>query len=80
MLARSIAGVPRLLIIDTLLDALPDEEVQKLLPVLSGKDCPWTLIIISGRSQILRQYDRVFNLKGNSSEIMPPESLNNEGV
>ncbi len=80
MLARSIAGAPRLLVIDTLLDALPDEEVQKLLPVLSGKDCPWTLIIFSGRSQILRHCDRVFNLKGNSSEQMPPESLNNEGV
>ncbi len=76
MLARSIAGSPRLLIIDALMDAWPDEEIQKVLPVLCRKDPLRTVVIFSGRKQILKYCERVINLgdlmanpsRGNSPE------------
>ncbi len=80
MLARSIAGNPRLLVIDTLLDALPDEEIESLLPVLCDKNSPWTLVIFSGRNKILEYCDHVFHLKGNNTETVPPEEMKSEGI
>jgi len=68
VLARAIAGRPRLLIIDTLVDALPDEDALKLLSILSGKEFSWTLIVLSGRRQILDCCDRIVNLDGGKSD------------
>lgn len=59
MLARAIVGHPRLLLIDGTLDALPDEMLDRLLPVLLGPQRPWTALIVSGRQQVLERCDRV---------------------
>jgi len=75
MLARAIAGRPRLLIIDTLVDALPDEAALKLLSILSGKEFSWTLIVFSGRRQLLDCCDRIVNLDGSKSA---PKDRNSE--
>ena len=68
VLARAIAGRPRLLIIDALLDPLPDEEATKLLVALSAKANPWTLVVLTGRRQLLNACDHVFQLNEIVSE------------
>ncbi len=59
MLARAIVGRPRLLLIDGLLDALPDEEVGLLSALLFDLKQPWTLVMVTGRSTIIDQATRV---------------------
>ncbi|MBL4886032.1 MAG: ABC transporter ATP-binding protein [Planctomycetaceae bacterium] len=62
VLARAIAGRPRLLIIDALLDALHDDQVLQLMSVLTAEETPWTLVVFSGRQQILDCCDNILNL------------------
>ena len=52
MLARAIVSRPRLLLIDGILDALPDNEIQSLLTLLTEEEQPWTLVMVSGRDSI----------------------------
>lgn len=61
-LARAIAGNPRLLLIDGLLDSLADEEITKVLPQLVDKGNPWSLLVATGRNQIALQCDRAVRL------------------
>ena len=67
MLARAIAGRPRLLVIDTLLDALPDDETLKLMSMLTSEEVSWTLIVFSNRRQVLDYCDHIFYLNGSAS-------------
>ncbi|GIW97079.1 MAG: hypothetical protein KatS3mg111_0412 [Pirellulaceae bacterium] len=52
MVARAIAGRPRLLMIDGILDSLPDEEAERLTTMLVGTEQPWTLIMVTGRHHL----------------------------
>jgi len=61
MLARGLAGSPRLLLIDGVLDALPDDYGNHLMEVLAeNRDC--TLIIATGRQPIRDRCDAVIDL------------------
>ncbi len=62
MLARAIVGKPRLLLIDGLLDALPDQDVKWLSALLFDADQPWTLVMVTGRSEIIAQATRVSHI------------------
>ncbi|QDU49551.1 peptidase domain-containing ABC transporter [Gimesia panareensis] len=53
MLARAIVGRPRLLLIDGLLDTLPDEEAESLTRMLSEPARLWTLIMVTGRRNLV---------------------------
>ncbi len=75
-IARAIAGRPRLLILDTLLDALPDDQALSLLSALTEKEAPWTMVLLSGRRQLLEHCSHVFNLAENTSR---PGSMGREG-
>ena len=77
MLARAIAGRPRLVIIDTVLDAMPDDQALDLISFLTGDTVSWTLILFSGRRQLLECCDRIFNLAGSTSR---PDDLKSEGT
>ncbi len=77
VLARAIAGRPRLLIIDTLLDALPDGQAMEMLSTLSGKENSWTLILFSGRRELLDCCDHVIDLNESTSET---KDRNSEGT
>ncbi len=77
VLARVIAGSPRLLIIDSLLDSLPDDHAFELLSALTGEHAPWTLIVFSGRRQILEQCDHTLNLAESTSG---PKDLDTKGL
>ena len=62
MVARAIVTRPRLLLVDGLLDALPDPMLQQLLPNLMGRNRPWTTLIATGRQMIIDRCDRVVTL------------------
>jgi putative ABC transport system ATP-binding protein len=62
MIARAIVGHPRLLLIDGILDALPDAMLQQLLPNLLGRTHPWTALIATGRQTVIDRCDRVVTL------------------
>lgn len=62
MLARAIVARPRLLLIDGALDSLPDDMLESLLARLDGERNPWTLIVVSGRRQVIESCERVVHL------------------
>lgn len=47
MVARALVTKPRLLVIDGLLDGIPEDERDTLLAPLMSADAPWTLIILT---------------------------------
>lgn len=54
MLARVIAGQPRLLVLDDM-----DQEVRKtVLPAILGRDAHWTLLVITHSREVARLCDR----------------------
>ena len=67
-IARAIAGKPGLLLIDGVLDALPDEELEVVLNCLLSEDRPWTLIIATGRDDIARRCAECLQL-GRTAEV-----------
>ncbi|MEM6365932.1 MAG: ABC transporter ATP-binding protein, partial [Planctomycetota bacterium] len=52
LLARAIAANPSLLLIDSVLDGLPDEECREVLNYLTDPERSWTLVIATGRESI----------------------------
>lgn len=62
-LARAMAGKPRLLLIDGLLDSLSDEELETALQGLLASDCPWTLLIATGRESIAKRCQQVVKVR-----------------
>lgn len=50
MLARAIAGRPRLLLVDGTLDPFPDDEAAQLAGVLSPASREWTLLLSTSRN------------------------------
>ncbi|QDU92516.1 peptidase domain-containing ABC transporter [Lignipirellula cremea] len=58
MLARAIVGRPRLLLIDGALDRLSDDLCSQLLADLTRSNAPWTLLIASGRSEVIDSCQR----------------------
>lgn len=55
MIARAIAGKPRLLLIDGVLDSLSDDDFNLISEVLFAPDAPWTLIATSGRGSLIQK-------------------------
>lgn len=73
VLARAIAGRPRLLLIDTLLDGLSDQDVDRLLRRLSADDQPWTLIVATGDQRVISGCQHVLDLStGIAAPVEPP--------
>jgi len=67
MLARAMVGRPRLLLIDGLLDALPDAEAQQLVELLVDPGKPWTLMLVTGRDALARLCHRAFDVRSATS-------------
>lgn len=68
MLARAIAGRPRLLVIDGTLDALPAEMARKVIAELTSSDRCWTLVVATNRQEVMDKCDRVITLDLASSD------------
>ncbi|MGN6548195.1 MAG: peptidase domain-containing ABC transporter [Aureliella sp.] len=58
MLARAIVGRPGLLMVDSTLDALSDEEGSALMRMLCDRRQPWTLAIRTERTVLQQQCQR----------------------
>ena len=58
MLARAIAGQPRLLILDEVLDDMDKEVRQEVMPVIFGKEARWTLLVITHSHEVAKMCDR----------------------
>ncbi len=64
MLARAIVARPNLLLVDGLIDALPDEDAEHLTQFLVEPSHPWTLVMVTGRSLLLEAGTRTQVLGG----------------
>jgi len=62
MIARAMSSHPRLLLIDSMLDKLPDSVVHRVLPVVFDPDNRWTSIVATGRQSVIDQCDQIINL------------------
>jgi ABC-type bacteriocin/lantibiotic exporter with double-glycine peptidase domain len=57
-IARAIAGRPRLLLIDGLLDGLDMHDCPELVASLFVRDNPWTLVVVTARDAITNSCDK----------------------
>lgn len=65
MVARAIAGQPRLLVIDGALDHIDySGERLHLMQLLFSPDAPWTLVCITDEPDLLARCSRVITLQG----------------
>ncbi len=72
VLARAIAGAPRLLILDSILDRIDERNVFKAVcDALFAPDVPWTLVCITNRPDVISRCDRSFVVRQGSLEEIP---------
>lgn len=64
IIARAIAGEPKLLLIDSLLDDLTPDVRERLWATLTDDDVPWTLVIVTNQLEIAQRADVQLELKG----------------
>ena len=57
ILARAMAGKPKVLVIDGLLDTLDDDVRSSLWQSLIATDAPWTLIVATNRRDVAERCD-----------------------
>jgi putative ABC transport system ATP-binding protein len=57
-IARALAGKPRLLLIDGLLDGLDMHGCPELIESILDPAAPWTLVVVTARDDIKRRCDR----------------------
>lgn len=62
VLARALLSQPRLLLIDALLDGLPDDVLPEVLEALARQTEQTTIVIATGRSDVARLCSRVIPL------------------
>ena len=62
MIARAVAGRPKLLVIDGLLDRLPDDLLDPLLSNLQSGRATSTLLVLTGRQDVARRLPRTVKL------------------
>ena len=64
LLARAIAGRPALLILDGVLDEMDDAARHRLTQVLFASDVPWTLLVLTGSTDVAALCGRTVELPG----------------
>lgn len=74
VLARALLGEPRLLLIDGLLDGLPDELLPEVLAALARNVQNSTVVIATGRRDIARLCQRIVALPRASAASLLPSS------
>jgi len=62
LMARAIAAQPTLLMVDGVLDSLPDEQSERLLDYLTAPERPWTLVIGTGSQAIAERCASILRL------------------
>ncbi|QDT69233.1 Alpha-hemolysin translocation ATP-binding protein HlyB [Planctomycetes bacterium MalM25] len=72
MIARAMAGAPRLLLVDGVLDGLPDDGLRRVLDSLTDPKQPWTLVVTTGRASIAESVGRFVTLDPQESKAPAP--------
>ena len=73
MLARAIAGRPKLLVIDGTVDGLPDEQLEDALAAILDPQQNWTVLLATGRRDIGEQVQRSVELtQPPTTKLLPP--------
>lgn len=76
LLARSVADMPKLLLIENVLDALSVEDARQIVDFICHPDQPWTLIAISSNPYLAAAVDRIAILeKGKVADLGTLDSL-----
>jgi ABC-type bacteriocin/lantibiotic exporter with double-glycine peptidase domain len=63
MIARAIAGRPEILLVDEILDALPDTESETILRKILAADNSWTIVVVTSRPNLQRMLNRVLEIR-----------------
>jgi len=63
MLARAIAGGPRLLVLDEVLDDMDQEIRHKVMPAILGPEARWTLLVVTHSQEVARLCRRQIRLE-----------------
>ena len=63
MLARAIAGRPRLLLIDGLLDGLGDIQLARAVEVLNHRARHWTVMVSTNRNDVADRFERMVEIE-----------------
>lgn len=75
MLARAVAGKPRLLLIDGVLDTLGDDQLNQVCEMLQHEERDWTLLVATNRRDIAKRFPRVFDMEHaqsfNATRLLP---------
>lgn len=74
LIARAIAGRPRLLVIDDVLDSLPQDAARQVEASLFDARARWTLVLVSNRADIAARSTLVLDLP--SGQVSAPKSPN----
>ena len=64
MLARALAGRPRLVLIDEVLDAIDADVKGRILDILMDPDAPWTALIATRDPEVIARCGRTIALPG----------------
>lgn len=72
LLARAIAGRPRLLLVDGILDSVDAQARARALDRLAAPEAPWTLILVAQAPEALARCGRRLTLPGGTVEELPP--------
>lgn len=68
MLARALAGKPRLLVLDETLDNMEPSVRDRVLPAVLGPEAPWTLLVVTHSEQVAALCDRQVRLERSLSD------------
>ena len=62
MLARTAVGLPRVIVIDGVLDELDQASLSGAIAVLCDRNAPWTLLVTTTRDAVCAEMERVIEL------------------
>jgi putative ABC transport system ATP-binding protein len=68
MLARTLAANPRVLLIDELLDSMPDEEAERILKTLLESDSERSVVLVTNREKLTAMMKNVVMLTSEYQE------------
>lgn len=83
MLARAMAGQPRLILIDEVLDGLDEEIRQDVATRLFDRDAPWTVVIVTRDKELIARCDRTIEMPEPSDHTHdghPPSAMATRNV